>query len=87
MFQNPTANIIFIEKRRSFPASYEQGRRAALARSLGRTRNVFLTKMDALLPETKCKRSLPKSNSEAHMDKSTCFHMRLTPQGRFRRPD
>ena len=25
--------------------------------------------------------------SEAHMDKSTCFHMRLTPQGRFRRPD
>ena len=24
---------------------------------------------------------------EAHMDKSTCFHMRLTPQGRFRRPD
>ena len=24
---------------------------------------------------------------EAHMDKSTCFHMRLSPQGRFRRPD
>ena len=33
-------------KRRSFPASYEQGRHAALARSLSRTCNVFLTKMD-----------------------------------------
>ena len=41
-------NIIFIEKRKSFPASYEQGRHAALARSLGRTYNAFLTKMDAL---------------------------------------
>ena len=45
---NRGAKIIFIEKRRSFPASYEQGRHAALARSLSRTRNVFLTKMDTL---------------------------------------
>ena len=45
---NRGAKIIFIEKRRSIPASYEQGRHTALARSLSRTSNVFLTKMDTL---------------------------------------
>ena len=81
------ANIIFIEKRISFPASLRRRQakvpdscsheRKALSRppdierktrdegglppmrSLSRICNVFLTKMDALLPETQYKSSLP----------------------------
>ena len=62
------AKIIFIEKRRSCPASYEQGRRAALARSLGRTRNVFLTKMDTLLPQPTWKSSLSELSHARRKD-------------------
>ena len=48
-FVNPASVIIFIEKRWSSSASLQM---LCILRSLGRTNNVFLTKMDALLPET-----------------------------------
>ena len=48
-------------------------------RSLGRTRNVFLTKMDALLPETKCKRSLPKSNIQISLACEVTFCQPIDP--------
>ena len=53
----PAARIIFIEKRRSFPASQKMQLHFW---SLSRTCNVFLTKMDALLPDTRLMSSLPE---------------------------
>ena len=49
------ANIIFIEKRRSFSASLAMHMHCC---SLGRTCNVFLTKMDALRRKPNCEYSL-----------------------------
>ena len=50
------ADIIFIEKRRSYPASLSMHTHCW---SLGRTCNVFLTKMDALLPKANFEDSPP----------------------------
>jgi hypothetical protein len=51
--QESDANIIFIEKRWSYPVSLQH---AGMLRSLGRTNNVFLTKMYDLLPDKRTKR-------------------------------
>ena len=54
----PAANIIFIEKRSSCPSSLSRGGLPPLPDLSGRNCNVFLTKMDALPPETNCRNSL-----------------------------
>jgi len=50
------ASIIFIEKRRSSSSSLEDA--SASSDLSGRTRNVFLTKMNALLPAAELMSSL-----------------------------